>query len=113
MKTEQVRCWKVGTSNNLFITYPEGDMGHRLICCKNCGKVHSVNVAKQLYIQPNLDKHLKVVKCLGCGKILAENWAYYPENFIDECGHIRNFERPNQIPNDTDSIIVEFPGVFT
>ena len=53
MKNEKVRCWKVGQDNNLFITYPEGDMGHRLICCRSCGKVYAVNVAKPLYIELN------------------------------------------------------------
>lgn len=113
MKTEQVRCWKVGRGGELFITYPEGDMGHRLICCKSCGKVHAVNVAKQLYIAPDLETHLSGVQCAKCDKPLAENWAYYPENYMDESGQLQNFNRPNQIPDDVDSIVAEFPEVFS
>lgn len=113
MTTEQVRCWKVGMNGELFITYPEGDMGHRLICCKSCGEVHAVNVAKQLYIEPDLDKHLSSVECSKCGKTLARNWEYYPETYLDENGQIRGFERPYQIPNDADSIVAEFPEVFS
>lgn len=57
MKKEKVRCCKTGVHGELFITYPEGEMGHGLICCKNCGGIHAVNVMKQLYIEPNLEKH--------------------------------------------------------
>lgn len=113
MNTEQVRCWKMGMNGELFITYPEGDMGHRLICCKNCGEVHAVNVAKQLYIEPDLDKHLDNVKCSKCGEMMTGNWAYYPENYMGEDGQMRSFERPRQIPNDADSIVAEFPEIFT
>jgi len=113
MKTEQVRCWKVGMNGELFITYPEGDMGHRLICCKSCGEVHAVNVAKQLYIAPDLETHLSGVQCAKCHRNLAGNWVYYPEKYIDERGHVQSFERPTQIPDDADSIVAEFPDVFS
>lgn len=113
MKTEQVRCWRVGSGGDLFITYPEGDMGHRLICCRSCGHVHAVNVAKQLYIEPNLEKYLSGIQCAKCCRPLAGNWAYYPEVYVDESGEVRNFERPYQIPDDADSTVVEFPEVFS
>ncbi len=113
MKTELVRCWKVGANSELFITYPEGDMGHRLICCKSCGQVHAVNVAKQLYIEPDLDKHLSSLGCSKCGRILSSNWSYYPEHYIDEDGGIQSFKRSRQIPDDADSIVAEFPEVFS
>ena len=113
MKTELVRCWKVGINDGLFITYPEGDMGHRLICCNSCGQVHAVNVAKQLYIEPDLDKHLSSMECSKCDRTLDKNWSFYPESYIDENGEIRNFTRPCQIPDDVDSIVVEFPEVFS
>lgn len=113
MKDEKVRCWKVGPDNKLFITYPEGDMGHRLICCRSCGKVHAVNVAKQLYIEPDLDKQLSSVQCTDCGNSLAGNWASYPESYLNEDGCLQQFERPYVIPDDNDSFIVEFPEVFS
>lgn len=113
MNTEQVRCWKMGMNSELFITYPEGDMGHRLICCKNCGEVYSMNVAKQLYIEPDLDKYLDSVECLKCGQILNGNWAFYPETYMNESGQMRNFERPQQIPNSDDSIVAEIPEIFS
>lgn len=113
MKTEQVRCWKTGMNGELFITYPEGDMGHRLICCKICGEVHAVNVTRQLYIEPDLEKHLSGVQCSKCGKRLDGNWMYYPEHHVDESGQIRCLERPRQIPNGADSIVVQFPEVFS
>jgi hypothetical protein len=113
MKNEKVRCWKVGLNNELFITYPEGDMGHRLICCKSCGKVHSASVAKQLYIEPDLEKHLSNIQCMGCSSSLADNWAFYPENYLAEDGKLQQFERAYVIPDDNDSLVVEFPEVFS
>ena len=113
MKTELVRCWNVGANGKLLITYPEGDMGHRLICCNSCGQIHAVNVAKQLYIEPDLDKHLSKVKCSKCGRILGSNWSYYPENYVDEDGRVESFKRPHQIPDDVDSIVSELPEVFS
>lgn len=113
MKTEQVRCWMTGVNRDLFITYPESESGHRLICCKNCGCVHAVNVMKQLYIEPDLEKHLRDVKCSKCDHILAGNWVPYPDRYLDEAGVIRGFERPCQIPDAADSIVVEFPEVFS
>ena len=100
-------------NGELFITYPEGNAGHRLICCKSCGYVHAVNVTKQIYIEPDLEKHLSCVPCVKCGKYLAGNWVLYPESYVDEAGKIRSFKRPDQIPDDADSIIVEFPEVFS
>ncbi len=113
MKKEKVRCWRVGKNDELLITYPEGDSGHRLICCKSCGKVYAVNVIKQLYIKSDLDKHLKHVACLKCNANLANNWFYYPDKYVDEYGSVGVFERPTVIPNDDSSIIIEFYEVFS
>ncbi|MBZ2188657.1 hypothetical protein K8B33_15080 [Alcanivorax sp. JB21] len=113
MKKEKVRCWKVGMNGELFITYPEGDMGHRLICCGNCGEIHAVNVTKQLYIEPDLEEHLRSVMCSKCGRLLAGNWMYYPEHHIDDGGRVCKFERSYKIPIDADSVVVEFPEVFS
>ncbi|NJM37869.1 MAG: hypothetical protein HC845_08455 [Akkermansiaceae bacterium] len=113
MKTEQVRCWRTGLKGELFITYPEGDMGHRLICCTACGKVYAVNVTKQLYIEPDLDAHLSGKMCIGCGAALDTNWRYYPEHYLDESGKLRAFERTQIIPPDEESVIEAFPEVFS
>jgi phage FluMu protein Com len=113
MKTELVRCWKVGPYGGLFITYPEGDLGHRLICCKSCGKVYAVNVTKQLYIEPDLDIQLKSLRCASCAKLLGNNWLSYPENYIDSDGSLRTYVRPMEMPLDVDSQIVAFPEVYS
>jgi DNA-directed RNA polymerase subunit N (RpoN/RPB10) len=113
MKTEQVRCWMTGSSNELFITYPEGDMGHRLICCTSCGKVYAVNVLKQLYIEPDLDVQLSHMKCITCGESLFHNWHYYPDKYLGADGKLKSFERSIVIPPDSESIIEEFPEIFS
>jgi hypothetical protein len=113
MKTEQVRCWKTGLHLGLFITYPEGDMGHRLICCKSCGQIHAVSVTKQLYIEPDLDMHLRSVMCVGCAKLLGNNWAFYPDTYVGADGQLYAYERSQEIPNDSDSLVMSFPEVFS
>lgn len=113
MKMALVRCWRVGGSAKLFITYPEGDMGHRLIICNNCGCVHAVNVTKQLYIEPDLNQYLASVGCYKCGQFLGSNWLFYPDKYFDGDGNLANFDRSFYMPDDADSIVVEFPEVFS
>jgi DNA-directed RNA polymerase subunit N (RpoN/RPB10) len=113
MKTEQVRYWKTGCGDELFITYPEGEMGHRLICCKSCGKVYAVNVTKQLYIEPDINLRLSSMKCISCGESLHNNWHYYPEKYLGADGKLQSFERSIVIPPDSESIIEEFPEIFS
>ena len=110
---QKVRCWQVGQSPRLLITYPEGDLGHSLIICMNCGTVYAVNVAMQLYMEPNIDIYLADTKCIGCDLTLAYNWKFYPDNFLDEEGKPAVFERPSVIPPDSESIIVALPEIFS
>tara|TARA_Y100001937_G_C6845180_1_gene209589 strand:+ start:113 stop:451 length:339 start_codon:yes stop_codon:yes gene_type:complete len=112
MKKELVRCWKVGEMGRLYITYPEGDKGHRLIFCVNCGCVHSVNVAKQMYMGPDLDSYLSGVLCYSCGSVLKSNWYFYPDRFLED-GCVKKFKRCPRVPDESGSIIVEFPEVFS
>ena len=113
MKTEQVRCWRTGLHGELFITYPEGNMGHRLICCKACGKIYAVNVTKQLYIEPDLDVHLRSAPCMACAEPLGGNWTYYPDNYVGADGQLHSHERTLEIPKDSESFIETFPEVFS
>ena len=115
MKKEQVRCWKVGKSDELFITYPECDKGHRLITCNNCGKVYAVNVIKHMYHALGLDQYLNVnnITCVQCDINLTNNWVYYPDTYIDSDKCVHTYKRMNEIPKDEDSIIVEFLEIFS
>lgn len=70
-------------------------------------------MAKQLYIEPDLDKHLSNTQCVGCGNNLVGNWDFYPENYVDEDGDLQQFERSQVIPDDGDSLVVGFPEVFS
>lgn len=87
-------------------------MGHRLICCTTCGHVYSVNVTKQIYSGLDLGAKLKGIDCVSCTHSLTRNWMEYPENYVDKSGTIRQFARPPEIPDDKDSVIVEFPEIF-
>jgi len=113
MKTVLVRCWKIGPHRELLITYPEGDMGHRLICCKTCGQIYAVNVTKQLYIEPDINKHLGTTRCLKCAAPLVDNWVYYPDQYVGRDGKLCDYERPIEIPSDADSIVESFPEVYS
>lgn len=88
-------------------------MGHRLICCNACGQIYAANAAKQLYIEPNLNKQLSGIDCMACGRSLTNNWSYYPDNYRGKDGMIHNFDRPREIPSEADSIVKEFPEVYS
>ena len=112
MKTAFVTCWKTGPNRALFITYPEAHMGHDLLCCTRCGTVHAARVSIQLYCAPDLDEYLQSVACSNCDQQLGGNWAHYPETYMDETGELKRFVRSNEFPDDSESIVVEFPDVF-
>ena len=114
MIKEQVRCWRVGKNDELFITYPECDQGHRLIACCSCGKVYAVNVLKQLYNELDLDQYLNNNKiiCVQCSIDLNNNWVYYPDTYVEN-NCIRTFKRTSEIPKDEDSIIVELLEIYS
>lgn len=113
MKKESVRCWKMGKNNEHVITYPEGDKGHKLICCKYCGEVYAVNIIKQIYIEPDLDRQLNNMNCLKCGAALAGHWLDYPDNYIDKNGSICSFYRPEIIPEKESSLILDLYEVYS
>ena len=112
MKTDKVRCWRLDGDEDLFISYPEGDKGHRLICCNRCGQVYSVNILKQIYIEPDLNTQLAKIHCIKCHENLAGNWSEYPETFFRKDGKVGHISRPLEIPPDETSIVVEFPAVY-
>jgi hypothetical protein len=113
LKKENVRCWKIGINHEQYVTYPESHMGHKLICCRKCGAVYAVNVARLLYVEPDLDRHLEKVNCLECASVLANNWLSYPDNYVEKDGSIGKIERPLFVPSDDKSIIVAFYEVFS
>jgi hypothetical protein len=113
MKKENVRCWTVGANHDHHITYPENDLGHKLICCRKCGAVYAVNVVKLLYVEPDLDRHLEKINCLECTSVLASQWLSYPDNYVEKDGSIGKVERSLVIPSDDKSITVAFYEVFS
>lgn len=113
MSTVKVRCWKINNGGDeIFITYPEGNAGHELITCLNCGQVYCVNVAKRVYIGPSLPEKLAEMTCINCKQDLAENWAYYPETYVVD-GSVKTFERPSMMPDDSESLVKEFPEIYS
>lgn len=113
MKKAQVRCWKTGLPDAPFITYPEGHMGHNLLCCTRCGTVHAAGVEQQLYVAPDLDRYLGAVDCAGCGRALGGHWDFYPDTYVDRNGRLQSFQRSLEIPSDANSTVIEFPDVFS
>ena len=88
-------------------------MGHRLICCKSCGQIYAANVARQLYIEPNLNNYIKSTVCLKCAAPLVDNWVYYPDQYVGSDGTLCRHERSREIPSDADSIVESFPEVYS
>lgn len=116
MNKVQVRCWRIHVPDrkeDLLITYPEDNQGHGLISCLDCGAVYAVTVAKEVYVGPPLEEKLKGVKCVGCGALLTDTQAAYPERYRDDGGNVREYERSELIPNDEDSTVVELPDVYS
>ncbi len=109
----KVRCWRVGKDNHLFVAYPEGDQGFSLICCNKCSEIYAANIAHQLYIEKDLNKTLSQTSCLKCGSAMANNWLYYPDNYIDQDGSVATFKRALTIPNIEDSQIMEFYDIYS
>ncbi len=63
MNKVQVRGWRVmalrpgtTTTDDLFITYPEGHLGHSLVTCLSCGAILAANVAVEDQLGPPLEK---------------------------------------------------------
>jgi len=72
-----------------------------------------VDVAKQLYLEPDLSKQLGTMECLQCRASLASNWTYYPDHYIGKNGELESYERSLAIPAAEDSIIESFPEIYS
>jgi hypothetical protein len=116
MKKSLVRCWKMTNyasewKDEICITYPEDNTGHRLITCLNCGMVYSVSVSKMVYIGPPLEQKLTQCSCSRCGKRLAETYGFYPDTYLSH-GTVITFERPIRIPPPEESVVEEFEEIY-
>jgi hypothetical protein len=111
MKSEKVRCWEI--RKGVLITYPEGNLGHELITCLRCGLIYSVNVPRKIYVGPPIEDRLKGLHCMKCGSSLLTTWAYYPEKHLNEHGEITEMKRPEEIPPENQSMVVEFPELYS
>lgn len=117
MNRVKVRCWKMQVYNQgenphyLYITYPEDNSGHDLITCLNCGAIYAVTVAKQVYVGPPLQEKIQGVNCTSCRKLLEGNYSYYPDSYIAN-GKRFSFNRPHDIPPDSESMVMEFEGIY-
>ena len=113
MKKIDVRCWEydLDKRGKIYITYPDGFGGHRLIVCLYCGEVYAIDVTRELYDEP-LDKKIEDVECIGCGKKLLDTYSPYPEKFLNLSGQIDSFEKPREILPDDQSIIKSFYSIY-
>lgn len=113
MKQSKVRCWELAPG--VFISYPEGNWGHALISCLNCGQVYAVDQGLEVYLGPPLAKKLSEsrVMCVKCTEPLDAYWAEYPDRRLGEDGKVVSFERPFEIPPDSTSLVMEFPEIYS
>ena len=118
MKKVSVRCWKVKSfragktlPDHLFVTYPESDSGHDLITCLNCGEIYAVTIVKEVYVGPSLDNKVKGINCISCGLSLDRNYAKYPETYVVD-GERHSYAREVVLPDDNQSIVKEFYGIY-
>ena len=68
-------------------------------------------MVKQVYIGSPLQEKLRGMKCLVCHNELAGNFAYYPETYYVD-GELYNFSRDTVIPDDNDSFVKMFYGIY-
>jgi DNA-directed RNA polymerase subunit N (RpoN/RPB10) len=118
MTRVKVRCWRVehwragiSSPNELFITYPESNSGHSLITCLSCGALYAVDVTKEVYRGPVLAEQAARTSCWRCGRELTDNWAFYPESYVMG-GKRHSYQRSSVIPPDSESLVVEFEGLY-
>jgi len=115
---QQVRCWEEsvshgGESQVLLLTYPEGSLGYRLVSCLQCGTVYAANVTKQLYVGPSLPELLGTLVCQKCGAQLGTSGHPYPEKYLGIDGEVHSYERPPEIPQDSDAVVRELPDLYS
>jgi hypothetical protein len=91
MNQVDVRCWPhllIGvhaqSSVTLWLTDSEAHFGHRLISCLNCGEVYAVDVSREMYGERSIDDLLGETCCLGCGEVLEDHIAAYPDQYFFE-----------------------------
>lgn len=118
MKKEQVRCWEINATHGsiidrLYITYPEGSYGHKLITCLNCGEIFAVNLTKELYVGPSLEEKLKGTICPACNVQLVDYYSEYPEKYLGSDGVVYKYDRDKEIPSDDTSTVREFLEIYS
>lgn len=118
MNKSKVRCWPVRNyhgnveSDTLYLAYPEDNSGYSLISCLRCGHIYSVSVAREVYVGPVLSEKLKSLTCTSCGMLLAESAAPYPDQYVSN-GVVIQFDRPIELPDDENSVILEFDEIYS
>jgi hypothetical protein len=113
----KVRCWEFQDYysdekkiNRVYTTYSEGFGGYWLMTCLSCGTIYAVDIEAELYQMP-IDKKIKGIKCITCGKELFNNYAEYPNTYIQD-NKKYSFKTPTLYPRDEDSIIMEFYSIY-
>ena len=104
-----VQCWPIESE---FIAYPSGGRGHALIVCTACGQVHAANLLRETYSGVGLEQKLRSSPCAGCGAVLAETWAPYPENYVRPDGSIGHIDRPAQPSKDSEWVPCVYPEIY-
>ncbi len=117
-KLEKIRCWKLKVycgekEQEIYITFPENEMGYKLISCLKCGKIYSANITKEIYIGPDIETLMSNISCEECGSNLGINGALYPEKYLGLDKLTHEYKRSLEIPDDKDSIICEFPELYS
>jgi len=119
MNKVNVRCWEENifdviekTLTKVLVAYPEGNDGCDLVICRNCGEIYAIEIMKEVYTGPSRNEKLKTLVCIKCNKNLADTVAPYPENYLTISGMLKKWTRPYKYPDESKSIIKEFPAIY-
>jgi len=118
MNRTAVKCFKgyaqVGMrfNNEVFYTLP--DYYHtRLFTCLCCGTILCADQEDLDYSGISFDATVGSRNCPECSSPLAKTITPYPQSFRLEDGTIGHFEPSRQIPDDKDSLTVEFWDLYS
>ena len=118
MNKRQVRCFQgyaqVGNRFNFEVYYTVPDFYYTpLYICMACGEIFCADQEDIDYSKMDFDSVVAEKQCPKCSKPLAGLLKPYPNFFRTEEGDIGQFDVPRLIPDDSQSLVIEFWNLYS
>jgi len=110
MKKKLIRCYLStlvidNTSTDVYYLTQEG-WKKSLCICTNCAELFCINWENPKTLGLSINQIANNQTCPKCGLSLESTLKDYPETFITRNGEIGHFSPSNEIPPDSESIVV-------